>query len=150
MSLDDFLTGYSSLHYLLQYPCDIVKIDRSFVQGMDKDHRRAELVRTAVQLARNLELAVIAEGVETVEELHRLQEMGCDLLQGFLFSKPIRAQEVDALLNPTFLFHRGRRASRPEPHGDFATTFMRHKLLSVHKRSWAASSTSLRGSLGQL
>ena len=99
VSLDDFLTGYSSLLYLLQYPCDIVKIDRSFVHDMDKDHRRAELVRTAIQLAGNLDMAVIAEGVETDEELRKLQEMGCDLLQGFLFSKPVPADEVQNLLS---------------------------------------------------
>ena len=98
VSLDDFLTGYSSLHYLLQYPCDLVKIDRSFVHTMDQDRRRAELVRTAVQLAKSLNMKVIAEGVETEEELHALKLMGCDLIQGFLFSKPLPAHEINDLL----------------------------------------------------
>ncbi len=98
VALDDFLTGYSSLHYLLQYPCDIVKIDRSFVHTMDKDPRRAELVRTAVQLARNLAMDVIAEGVETEEELAKLTDMGCDLIQGFLLSRPLSAECVEDLL----------------------------------------------------
>ena len=98
ISLDDFLTGYSSLSYLLQYPCDVVKIDRSFVHTMDKDPRRAELVRTAVQLARNLDMKVIAEGVELEEELFALADVGCDLIQGFLFSKPIPIDAVENLL----------------------------------------------------
>ena len=114
VSLDDFLTGYSSLLYLLQYPCDIVKIDRSFVHDMDKDHRRAELVRTAIQLAGNLDMAVIAEGVETDEELRKLQEMGCDLLQGFLFSKPVPADEVQQLLSRP-LYSRGVDSLRGLP-----------------------------------
>lgn len=104
VSLDDFLTGYSSLHYLLQYPCDVVKIDRSFVRAMDKDLRRAELVRTAVQLARNLEMKVIAEGVETEEELFALDDVGCDLIQGFLFSKPLPAEAVEILLSSPMRF----------------------------------------------
>ena len=98
VSLDDFLTGYSSLLYLLRYQCDIVKIDRSFVQGMDMDPRRAELVRTVIQLATNLKMKVIAEGVESKEELLSLESMGCDLIQGFLFSRPLPAQRADMLL----------------------------------------------------
>ena len=98
VSLDGFLTGYSSLHYLLQYPCDIVKIDRSFIKAMDKDRRRAELVRTAVQLGRNLDMGVIAEGVETSEELELLNRMGCDLIQGYIFSKPLPADQIEDLL----------------------------------------------------
>ena len=74
---------------------------------MDQDHKRAELVRTAIQLARNLDMSVIAEGVETEQELSRLEAMGCDLIQGFLFSKPLPAERVDALLNgePNVLAH---------------------------------------------
>ena len=98
LSLDDFLTGYSSLSYLLQYPCDSVKIDKSFVHDLDKDLRRAELVRTVVQLASNLEMDVIAEGVETEDELLRLRELGCNLIQGFLVSRALPACQVEALL----------------------------------------------------
>ena len=65
---------------------------------MDKDGRRADLVQTVVQLAKNLQMKVIAEGVESIEELAALEKMGCDLIQGFLFSKPLPPASVDALL----------------------------------------------------
>lgn len=103
ISLDDFLTGYSSLPYLLQYPCDVVKIDRSFVRSLDTDLRRAELVRTVVRLASNLNMRVIAEGVETEGEFVKLREMGCDFVQGFLFSKPLSSEEIRNLLSPLVL-----------------------------------------------
>lgn len=98
ISLDDFGTGYSSLSYLLRLPFDIVKIDRSFVQALDRDPKRAELVRTILVLAAGLEKDVIAEGVETREERDWLVNMHCDLLQGFYFSKPIPAGEIEHLL----------------------------------------------------
>ena len=98
ISLDDFGTGYSSLSYLLQLPFDVIKIDRSFVQALDQDPRRAELVRTILVLAAGLEKNVIAEGVETKEERDWLAKMQCDLLQGFYFSKPLPAGQIDELL----------------------------------------------------
>ena len=101
ISLDDFGTGYSSLSYLLRLPFDVVKIDRSFVQAFDTDPRSAELVRTIVQLARNLGKDVVAEGVETVEQKERLRAMHCDLLQGFLFSAAIPPERIASLLEPS-------------------------------------------------
>ena len=98
ISLDDFGTGYSSLSYLLRLPFDVVKIDRSFVQALDQDPQRAEMVRMVVQLGRNLGKKVIAEGVERDEERRRLESMQCDLLQGFLFSKPLPAEVVEQFL----------------------------------------------------
>ena len=98
ISLDDFGTGYSSLSYLLRFPSDVVKIDRSFVQSMDRDTNRAALVLTIVQLALSLGKKVIAEGVETEEEREQLQAMHCDLLQGYLFSRPLAPEHVGALL----------------------------------------------------
>ncbi len=98
ISLDDFGTGYSSLSYLLKLPFDVIKIDRSFVQALDQDPKRAELVRTILMLAAGLEKNVIAEGVETKEERDWLARMQCDLLQGFYFSKPLPAGQIDGLL----------------------------------------------------
>ncbi len=98
ISLDDFGTGYSSLSYLLRFPFDVVKIDRSFVQHLDRDYGRAEMVRMIVQLVATLKKKVIAEGVESQEELARLREFGCDMVQGFLFSRPLAPEAVETLL----------------------------------------------------
>nr|WP_246409094.1 EAL domain-containing protein [Granulicella aggregans] len=96
--LDDFGTGYSSLSYLLNFPFDIVKIDKSFVTGLDSEYARAEMVRSITDLGRSLDMQIVAEGVETVHELARLREFNCDMVQGFLLSKPLDAQSVHMLL----------------------------------------------------
>ena len=98
ISLDDFGTGYSSLSYLLRFPFDVVKIDRSFVHHLDRDRRRAEMVRMVVQLAATLKKKVIAEGVESQEELRRLGDFGCDMVQGFLLSRPLAPDAVETML----------------------------------------------------
>ena len=98
ISLDDFGTGYSSLSYLLRFPFDVVKIDRSFVHHLDRDRRRAEMVRMVIQLAATLKKKVVAEGVESPEELARLREFGCDMVQGYLLSKPLAPEAVETLL----------------------------------------------------
>ena len=99
ISLDDFGTGYSSLSYLLRFPFDVIKIDRSFVQALDRDDQRAHLTATIVQLANRLGKQVIAEGVETTEEKLCLQAMHCDLLQGYLFSRPMPVEKVEEMLD---------------------------------------------------
>jgi diguanylate cyclase (GGDEF)-like protein len=96
--LDDFGTGYSSLSYLLNFPFDIVKIDKSFVTNLDSKYDRAEMVRSITDLGRRLDMQIVAEGVETIQELARLQEFNCDMVQGFLLSKPLDAQTVQMLL----------------------------------------------------
>jgi len=96
--LDDFGTGYSSLSYLLHFPFDVIKIDRSFVRHLDMDERRAQVVRMVIELAAALNKKVIAEGVESVAELERLHEFGCDMVQGYLLSKPLLAHEVEVAL----------------------------------------------------
>ena len=90
--IDDFGTGYSSLSRLQDFPLDTLKIDRSFISGQKWD-----IIRVIMLLASSLELEVIAEGVETVEELEKIKELGCKYIQGYLFSKPVDAQKAIAL-----------------------------------------------------
>jgi EAL domain-containing protein (putative c-di-GMP-specific phosphodiesterase class I) len=95
LSLDDFGTGHSSLSYLKRLPLDEVKIDRSFVMGMTEDDNDAAIVRTTIDLARNLGLDVVAEGVETAAILRDLGDLSCDIAQGFFLSRPLPAGELD-------------------------------------------------------
>jgi len=104
LSIDDFGTGYSSLSYLHQFPFDNLKIDRSFVSRMVDAPERAAIVRTIVQLARNLSMDAVAEGIETTAQLMGLKAMGCRYGQGFLFSKPVPAEDAEKLLDSVFLF----------------------------------------------
>jgi EAL domain-containing protein (putative c-di-GMP-specific phosphodiesterase class I) len=93
LSLDDFGTGYSSLSYLKKLAVDELKIDKSFVMHMDTDGGDEVIVRSTVDLGHNLGLRVVAEGVETPASWEKLREMGCDLAQGYLLTKPIPADE---------------------------------------------------------
>jgi len=98
LSMDDFGTGYSSLNYLRRYPFDAIKIDRSFVSDMTYDMGDRELVNAAIIMAHSLDLEVVAEGVETEEQLAYLEELGCDYAQGYLLSRPMSADELSALI----------------------------------------------------
>ncbi len=101
VSLDDFGTGYSSLSYLHRFPIDTLKIDRSFVTRMSLP-KNTEIIRTIVTLAQNLGMDVIAEGVETGEQIIQLSGMNCEYVQGYLVSKPVTAQEVEQLIRETW------------------------------------------------
>jgi EAL domain-containing protein (putative c-di-GMP-specific phosphodiesterase class I) len=94
LSIDDFGTGYSSLAYLRQLPVDEIKIDRSFVLGMEAEAGDAVIVRSTVDLGRNLGLEVVAEGVETIETWERLRELGCNTAQGYFLGRPMPAEEM--------------------------------------------------------
>ncbi len=96
--VDDFGTGYSSLSYLHTFPIDTLKIDKSFIQDMSSNYQNLEIVRTITMLGQNLRLDVIAEGVETPDQLGQLRALDCHYAQGFLFSKPLSAADMTAFL----------------------------------------------------
>ncbi|MBU3136831.1 EAL domain-containing protein [Clostridium gasigenes] len=95
ISLDDFGTGYSSFNYIVRLPLSIIKIDRSFINGMDLQDEYTKILRLIIESAHSLNLPIVAEGVETEEQLEKLKQMNVDYIQGYLFSKPL--EEEDAL-----------------------------------------------------
>ncbi len=98
LSIDDFGTGYSSLSYLHRFPINTLKVDRSFVSAMEDGSENGEIVRTVIALAKTLRLDVIAEGIETIHQLHQLRILGCEYGQGYLFSRPVPADEAEKLI----------------------------------------------------
>ena len=103
VSIDDFGTGYSSLSYLKRMPIDALKIDRSFVGDITEDGDGAEIVNTIVNLAHNLKLKAVAEGVETPAQAAFLRDCGCDEIQGYLVSRPVSAEDLISLFNRKLL-----------------------------------------------
>ena len=104
IAVDDFGTGYSSLNYLKQFPIDVLKIDRSFVDGLPHGEQDAQIARAIIAMAHSLNLMVIAEGVESHEQLEFLREHGCDEVQGFLFGRPVPADQFAALFASNAIF----------------------------------------------
>ena len=99
LDIDDFGTGYSSLSRLQRFPVDTLKIDRSFISRMDTDVETREIVRIIVMLAHGLRLKVVAEGVETQAQADMLKDLGCELAQGYLYSRPVPGDAIDQLLS---------------------------------------------------
>jgi len=98
LAIDDFGTGYSSLSYLHRFPLDTLKIDRSFISGELKGLNGIEIARTVMPLAKNLHLDVVAEGVETAEQVQELRKLECKYAQGYYFSAPLSADDAGSLL----------------------------------------------------
>ncbi len=107
LQIDDFGTGYSSLSYLHNFPLDALKIDRSFISKLDIQKDKFEIVKTIVNMAHNLNLYVIAEGVEKESQLEKLRLLGCNRIQGYLLSRPVNSQDAMAFVE--------KQTSRPFP-----------------------------------
>ena len=111
LAVDDFGTGYSSLQYVQRFPIDIIKIDRSFVTGLGTNPGDSAVVQSMIELSQRLGVHTVAEGIDRPEQITLLQSLGADLGQGYLFSRPVPASGIDALLasspkeNPRFQFH---------------------------------------------
>lgn len=112
-AMDDFGTGYSSLGYLLSFPFSKIKIDRSFIAGLAEKTESRAVVRAVVDLARSLKMQVVAEGVETEAQLEQLRRLGCGEMQGYLFSRPRPAAEIEELLAPHRRIARQQRIIAP-------------------------------------
>jgi EAL domain-containing protein (putative c-di-GMP-specific phosphodiesterase class I) len=91
--MDDFGAGYSSLNMITTVPVDVLKIDMSFVRNMEKDECNLKLVKIIIEIAKFLKIPSVAEGVETESQLNMLKQMGCDIIQGYYFSKPVPAMD---------------------------------------------------------
>ena len=115
LSTDDFGTGYSSLSYLQRFPFGRLKIDRSFIHILGDDDKSGAIVKTILMLGENLNIEVVAEGIETPEQLNILRSLGCTAGQGYLFSRPVAAADAEL-----FLEH-GADIPRFEPQTDYTS-----------------------------
>jgi len=95
VEMDDFGTGYSSLNMLSAMPIDVLKMDRAFVRNIEHSEKDIHLVALILDIARNLKIPVVAEGVETEKQVELLKELGCDLVQGYFFSRPLHASDFE-------------------------------------------------------
>lgn len=108
LSIDDFGTGYSSLSYLVRFPLDILKIDRSFIQHISSLDDKQAVVDAIIQMSHRLKMKVVAEGVESAQQVQLLHEMGCDIIQGYYYSKPLPLDELLEFLEFWEVEHQGR------------------------------------------
>lgn len=98
IAIDDFGTGYSSLSYLKRFRVHTLKIDRSFIRDITTDEDNAAIVTALIAMSQQMKMRSLAEGVETIEQLHFLKEKGCNEVQGYVYSKPLPAEEMEQLL----------------------------------------------------
>jgi EAL domain-containing protein (putative c-di-GMP-specific phosphodiesterase class I) len=112
LAVDDFGTGYSSLSYLRRFPIDVVKIDKSFIDGITDGPEASALARAIITLGQTLHLQTVAEGIEHAAQFGELRELGCDLGQGFLFARPLPEHEIGQLLASGMAWDVGGSASR--------------------------------------
>jgi EAL domain-containing protein (putative c-di-GMP-specific phosphodiesterase class I) len=103
IAIDDFGTGYSSLAYLRRFPIDMLKVAREFVDGLGRDAHDDVITRAIVELATTLGLLTVAEGVETTQQSATVAALGCDIAQGYLFSRPIEADAVRAVMSASLV-----------------------------------------------
>ena len=108
LSIDDFGTGYSSLSYLVRFPLDILKIDRSFIQHISSLDDKQAVVDAIIQMSHRLKMKVVAEGVESAQQVQLLHEVGCDIIQGYYYSKPLPLDELLEFLDFWEVEHQGR------------------------------------------
>jgi EAL domain-containing protein (putative c-di-GMP-specific phosphodiesterase class I) len=113
ISVDDFGTGYSSLRYLEQLPIHEIKIDRSFVDGIDRSQTKQSVTARIVELASDLGLTTVAEGIEGAAELEIVRRLGCDYGQGYYFSQPVNAATFESLLGLRATSSTNRRRALP-------------------------------------
>jgi EAL domain-containing protein (putative c-di-GMP-specific phosphodiesterase class I) len=99
LAVDDFGTGYSSLNYIRRFPVDILKVDKSFIDGVNEGGEASALTEAVIKLAGILNLKPVAEGIERADQLQRLLELHCDLGQGYFFAKPMPSDELVGLLD---------------------------------------------------
>ena len=96
LAVDDFGSGYSSLNYIRRFPIDILKIDRAFITDLTESAEVAALTKTILDLAHILGVTAVAEGIERLDQLEKLQQLGCELGQGYLFMKPLAAAAIES------------------------------------------------------
>ncbi len=125
LSIDDFGTGYSSLSYLHRFPINTLKVDRSFVNSMEDGTENGEIVRTVIALAKTLRLNVVAEGIETIHQLHQLRILGCEYGQGYLFSRPVPVEEAERLIGDASRFENTISYQVPPPIPNAEITHLR-------------------------
>ena len=108
LSIDDFGTGYSSLSYLVRFPLDVLKIDRSFIQHICSLDDKQAVVDAIIQMSHRLKMKVVAEGVESAQQVELLKQMGCDFIQGYYYSKPLPMDELLDFIQFWEVEHQGR------------------------------------------
>jgi EAL domain-containing protein (putative c-di-GMP-specific phosphodiesterase class I) len=151
VAIDDFGVGYSSLSYLKDFPIDQLKMDRSFVQNLPHSGNDAKIARHIVDMAHSLGLSVIAEGVETSEQLQFLKGIGCDEVQGYLLSRPVPAEDFERLLQQPIPFPFVIEPLHEEAHEVAALGNPLAKIISPSQATaWSAYHTSQDQAVAEL